>query len=123
MSPERSGPSPRRLLGQFGARYVQARWVEDGKFTMSAGVSAGIDMALVLVSRLTDEATARRVQLAMEYDPQLPFGGIDWAHVPLLPRVIRGGIRLASPWIAARPRRLTSLDRPRPGRVPSPSTS
>jgi transcriptional regulator GlxA family with amidase domain len=45
---------------------------------MSAGVSAGIDWALHLVARLTDEATARRVQLALGYDPQPPFGGIDW---------------------------------------------
>ena len=111
------------VLGQFGARYVQARWVEDGKFIMSAGVSAGIDMALYLVSRLTDEATARRVQLALDYDPQPPFGGIDWAHVPLLPRVIRGGIRLAAPLIAAKPKRLTTSDRQVPAQVPSPSPS
>jgi transcriptional regulator GlxA family with amidase domain len=32
-------------------------------------VSAGIDMALALVARLTDEPTARMVQLAIEYDP------------------------------------------------------
>jgi hypothetical protein len=44
-------------------------------------VSAGIDMALALVARLTDEATARRVQLALEYDPHPPFGGIDWSQV------------------------------------------
>ena len=111
------------VLGQFGARYVQARWVEDGKFIMSAGVSAGIDMTLYLVSRLTDEATARRVQLALDYDPQPPFGGIDWAHVPLLPRVIRGGIRLAAPLIAAKPKRLTKSDRQVPAQVPSPSPS
>jgi transcriptional regulator GlxA family with amidase domain len=111
------------VLGQFGATYVQARWVEDGKFIMSAGVSAGIDMALVLVSRLTDEATARRVQLALDYDPQPPFGGIDWANVPRLPRLIRGGIRLAAPVIAARPRRLTTSDRQVPLQVPSPSPS
>ena len=47
----------------------------------SAGVSAGIDMALQLVARLTDESTARFVQLGIEYDPQPPFGGIDWGDV------------------------------------------
>ena len=36
--------------------------MEDGKFITSAGVSAGIDMALALVARLTDEATARMVR-------------------------------------------------------------
>jgi transcriptional regulator GlxA family with amidase domain len=55
--------------------------VEDGKFITSAGVSAGIDMALALVARLTDEATARMVQLAIEYDPHPPFGAIVWSRV------------------------------------------
>ena len=55
--------------------------MEDGRFITSAGVSAGIDMALALVARLTDEPTARRVQLAIEYDPHPPFGAIDWDQV------------------------------------------
>ncbi|HEX2073362.1 MAG TPA: hypothetical protein VHF92_06220 [Geodermatophilus sp.] len=79
--------------------------------TMSAGVSAGIDWALYLVSRLTDEATARRVQLAIDYDPQPPFGGIDWTHVPPLPRAMRAAIGLAAPVLAARPKRLTRQER------------
>jgi transcriptional regulator GlxA family with amidase domain len=70
-----------RLLERLGATYLPQRWVQDGKFITSAGVSAGIDMALALVARLTDEATARRVQLAIEYDPHPPFGGIDWGQV------------------------------------------
>jgi transcriptional regulator GlxA family with amidase domain len=70
--------SRHRLLERFGATYRPQRWVEDGKFITSAGVSAGIDPALVLVARLTDEPTARMVQLWIEYDPQAPFGGIDW---------------------------------------------
>jgi hypothetical protein len=44
-------------------------------------VSAGIDLALALVARLTDEPTARMVQLWIEYDPHPPFGGIDWNQV------------------------------------------
>src|SRR5829696_1401054 len=70
-----------RLLERLGATYLRQRWVEDGKFITSAGVSAGIDMALALVARLTDEPTARRVQLAIEYDPHPPLGGIDWDQV------------------------------------------
>jgi transcriptional regulator GlxA family with amidase domain len=101
----------RTVLERFGADYLPERWVEDGKFIMSAGVSAGIDMGLYLVSRLTDEATARRVQLAMDYDPQPPLGRIDWTQVPLLPRVVRGGIGLASPLIVAKPKRLTRSER------------
>ena len=100
-----------RVLEQFGATYLRRRWVEDGKFIMSAGVSAGIDMGLYLAARLTDEATARRVQLALDYDPQPPFGGIDWAHPGFLPRVLRGGISLAAPLLAAKPKRMTRSDR------------
>jgi transcriptional regulator GlxA family with amidase domain len=70
-----------RLLERLGATYLPKRWVEDGKFITSAGVSAGIDMALALVARLTDEPTARMVQVAIEYDPHPPFGGIDWDQV------------------------------------------
>jgi transcriptional regulator GlxA family with amidase domain len=73
--------SHHRLLERLGASYLPARWVEDGKIITSAGVSAGIDMALALVARLTDEPTARMVQLWIEYDPHPPFGGIDWEQV------------------------------------------
>jgi transcriptional regulator GlxA family with amidase domain len=73
--------SHHKLLERLGATYLPQRWVEDGKFITSAGVSAGIDMALALVARLTDEPTARMVQLWIEYDPQPPFGGIDWGQV------------------------------------------
>ena len=68
-------------LEKLGARYVRERYVEDGKFITSAGVSAGIDMAIALVARLTDQATAERIQLGIEYDPHPPFGGIDWSRV------------------------------------------
>jgi transcriptional regulator GlxA family with amidase domain len=71
-----------RLLERLGARYVpQQRWVEDGKFLTAAGVSAGIDMALHLVERLTVEGIARMVQLGIEYDPKPPHGGIQWSAV------------------------------------------
>jgi len=68
-------------LEKLGARYVRERWVEDGKFITAGGVSAGIDMALALTARLTDGATAQRIQLAIEYDPHPPLGGIDWSRV------------------------------------------
>ncbi|MFF8955590.1 DJ-1/PfpI family protein [Streptomyces sp. NPDC014894] len=69
----------RRLLAEFGATPVAERWVEDGRIVTAAGVSAGIDMALQLVSRLAGDDTARLVQLMIEYDPEPPFGPIDWA--------------------------------------------
>jgi transcriptional regulator GlxA family with amidase domain len=64
-------------LTAFGATPVAERWVEDGPYLTTDGVSAGIDMALHLVSRMTDQQTAREIQLLIEYDPQPPFGGID----------------------------------------------
>lgn len=61
-----------RLL-EFGAVPVRERWVEQGKILTAAGVSAGIDMALLLASRLADERAAKAIQLAIEYDPAPPF--------------------------------------------------
>lgn len=44
-----------------------------GKIITAAGVSAGIDMGLKLAALLSDETTAKVMQLMMEYDPQPPF--------------------------------------------------
>lgn len=99
------------ILEDLDATYHQRRWVEDGNLLMSAGVSAGIDMALHLAARLTDEATARRVQRAIDYDPLPPWGGIDYAHIPRLPRAMRRAISVASPALSARPKRLTRAER------------
>lgn len=49
------------------------RFVRDGNLVTSAGVSAGIDMALWLVGQLNDPAFARRVQKNIEYDPAPPY--------------------------------------------------
>jgi transcriptional regulator GlxA family with amidase domain len=66
------------MLAAFGAEPVTRRWVRDGPVLTAAGVSAGIDMALHLVGELAGKDAARQVQLAIEYDPQPPFGPIDW---------------------------------------------
>ncbi len=49
------------------------RFVDSGEVITAAGVSAGIDMALYLVGRLTTEERAREVQRAIQYDPAPPF--------------------------------------------------
>ena len=46
----------------------QARWVEDGKFWTSSGVSAGIDMALAVIAKLFGEKTGDELALATEYE-------------------------------------------------------
>lgn len=97
-----------RLLEQFGARYQRQRWVHDGKYIMSAGVAAGIDAALYMVAQLSDEATARKVQLAIQYDPHPPFGQIDWDNLGLMFRLTRGYVNLQARSIAAKPRQLTA---------------
>jgi putative intracellular protease/amidase len=63
----------RDLLARLGARPVAERVVERGKVITAAGVSSGIDMALTLAARLTDDITAQAIQLGIEYDPQPPF--------------------------------------------------
>jgi len=46
----------------------QARWVEDGKFITSSGVSAGMDMTLAAIARMHDHETAEQVARWAEYD-------------------------------------------------------
>lgn len=60
-------------LTLFGAEPIGERVVVDRNRVTGAGVTAGIDFALQLVSLLKDEEYAKTVQLMMEYDPQPPF--------------------------------------------------
>lgn len=48
---------------------VENRFVKDGKIWTSAGVSAGMDMALELIAQEAGEETAGKVQLYAEYYP------------------------------------------------------
>jgi transcriptional regulator GlxA family with amidase domain len=48
------------------------RYVDDGDIITSAGVSAGIDMALHLVVRLASADRARQVRSGIQYDPEPP---------------------------------------------------
>ncbi len=57
------------MLSKFEAIPTRERIVEEGKFITSAGVSAGIDMALYLASILK----AKVAQLVIEYDPNPMF--------------------------------------------------
>jgi len=61
------------MLERFGATATSRRVVEQGKVITAAGVSSGIDMALVLVARLAGPEVAQAIQLGIEYDPQPPF--------------------------------------------------
>lgn len=46
----------------------QARWVEDGKFFTSSGVSAGMDMTLAAIAHLFGKATAEEIAEGTEYE-------------------------------------------------------
>jgi putative intracellular protease/amidase len=62
-----------RELERLGAVPIAERVVFDGKIVTSAGVSAGIDMALALTAKLGGDELAQAIQLSIEYDPQPPF--------------------------------------------------
>jgi transcriptional regulator GlxA family with amidase domain len=85
-------------LRAFGADPVGGRFVEDGKVITAAGVTAGIDMALHLVSREVGPEVAQAIQLGIEYDPDPPFDS--------------GSPEKAPPEIVELVRSVTSAERP-----------
>jgi putative intracellular protease/amidase len=60
-------------LASYGAKPVEQRVVFQGKVVTGAGVSAGIDLALTLLGKLSGPEVAQAVQLGIEYDPQPPY--------------------------------------------------
>ena len=84
-------------LADLGARPVRRRVVEQGKVITSAGVSAGIDMALLLAARIAGEDLAQAIQLGIEYDPDPPFnsGSEDRARPQVVELVRDASSRLA----------------------------
>jgi putative intracellular protease/amidase len=67
------------LLKEYHAIFKTDRVVKDGKYITSAGVSAGIDMAIMLCDELVGEDQTRAIQLVLEYDPKPIYnsGNID----------------------------------------------
>jgi putative intracellular protease/amidase len=62
------------VLKTLGANPVgNERVVHEGDIVTSAGVSAGIDLALWLAGQIGGDERAKAIQLSMEYDPQPPF--------------------------------------------------
>lgn len=60
-------------LSVWGAQPIEKRIVESGKIITAAGVSAGIDMALMLAEKIAGKSVAETLQLGIEYDPEPPF--------------------------------------------------
>lgn len=71
------------FLAQLGVEVrPNQRIVRQGKVITSAGVSAGIDMALYLAGQIAGDERAEAIQLMIEYDPQPPYasGHMDKAR-------------------------------------------
>ncbi|MDD5227527.1 MAG: DJ-1/PfpI family protein [Methylococcales bacterium] len=60
------------MLTKYGAKYQKKRWVQDGKYWTSAGVTAGADMSLAIVLKLFGKDYTQAVMLDLEYDPKPP---------------------------------------------------
>ncbi len=60
-------------LALLGAEPVSERIVRDRNRITGAGVTAGIDFALNVVSEIYGSDIAQNIQLHMEYDPAPPF--------------------------------------------------
>ena len=69
-------------LAEMGACPTEQRVVEQGKVITSAGVSSGIDMALVLAAKIAGDEFAQAIQLLIEYDPQPPFDAGSTSKAP-----------------------------------------
>jgi putative intracellular protease/amidase len=69
-------------LGALGAEVIPERVMFDGKYVTSAGVTAGIDMALSLAAKIAGVQVAQAIQLGLEYDPEPPFDAGSPAKAP-----------------------------------------
>lgn len=65
--------SARHLMPYYDAVLADARVAVDGNIISAAGVTAGLDAALILVSLLRGDAAAQEIQLAIEYAPNPIF--------------------------------------------------
>ncbi len=63
----------KKILRDMGVIVLDQRWVQDGKYWTSAGVSAGMDMCFALINEVMGEKYTKTAMLDLEYDPQPPF--------------------------------------------------
>ncbi len=81
-------------LADLGATPVAERIVRDGAEITAAGVSAGIDLGLLLAAEIAGEEIAKAIQLGIEYDPQPPFdSGSPAKASPELVDIMRANAR------------------------------
>lgn len=88
------------ILKGYGVQVKNERWVRDGKYWTSAGVTAGMDMCLAIIDDIRGENYTKAAMLDLEYDPQPPFkGGSDHntaqALVDMMRQVYDAGLKPA----------------------------
>jgi cyclohexyl-isocyanide hydratase len=101
----------RDQLAYFGATPVPSRIVVDRNRITGGGVTAGIDLALYVASLITDEPTARAIQLSLEYNPEPPFnsGSPESAELELVSAVRHRAAEMLSTRLAATKRAAVRL--------------
>ena len=88
------------LLPIFGATLAPGRVVIDRNRITGGGVTAGIDFALTIAREVAGEEAAKRIQLAMEYNPAPPF---NCGHPGTAdPAIVEAELRRRAPLQAAR---------------------
>ena len=66
---------PETFFAKNGVTFQNKRYVKDGKYWTSAGVTAGMDMSLAIIKDVYGDNYTQGVMLDMEYDPQPPIAG------------------------------------------------
>ena len=61
------------FMALYDANFKRERYVKDGKYWTSAGVTAGMDMALAIVDDLMGIKYTQGVMLDLEYNPKPPY--------------------------------------------------
>jgi cyclohexyl-isocyanide hydratase len=80
------------LLQLFNVEVMEERVVIDRNRITGGGVTAGIDFALYVISKVFSEDAAKEVQLLIEYNPAPPFnsGSPKTADKAIVDRIIEG---------------------------------
>lgn len=78
------------MISMYGANFKEERYVKDGKYWTSAGVSAGIDMSLAIIDDLYGRKYTEAVMLDLEYDPKPPYNaGVPKKSDPLVAEMMK----------------------------------
>lgn len=105
------------IMKMYGANFKQERYVHDGKYWTSAGVSAGIDMALGIMNELMGEKYTKGVMLDLEYDPKPPYNAgsvtnTDEVVVEMMTQMYDMGLK--STFDAEKKKRLVTTEKKKP---------